>query len=79
MIFLALHDDVKFIISKQLASDLKIRELLSKNHDLQQILFDTYTHTHTHTHAHTHAHTHTFTHTTTHAHTRARTHTHYNV
>jgi len=38
MNFLALNDDVKFIISKHLASDLKIRALLSKNHDLQQIL-----------------------------------------
>ncbi len=36
---LALNDDVKFIISKHLASDLKIRATLSKNHDLQQILF----------------------------------------
>jgi hypothetical protein len=39
MNFLALNDDVKFIISKHLASDLKIRTLLSKNHDLQKILF----------------------------------------
>ncbi len=39
MDFLALNDDVKFIISKHLASDLKIRTLLSKNHDLQKILF----------------------------------------
>jgi len=39
MNFLALHDDVKFIISAHLASDLKIRALLSKNHDLQKILF----------------------------------------
>jgi hypothetical protein len=39
MNFLALHDDVKFIIATHLASDLKIRALLSKNHDLQQILF----------------------------------------
>jgi hypothetical protein len=30
---LALHDDVKFIIATHLASDLKIRALLSKNHD----------------------------------------------
>ena len=36
MDFLALNDDVKFIISKHLASDLKIRVLLSKNHDLQK-------------------------------------------
>jgi hypothetical protein len=39
MIFLALHDDVKFIIATHLASDLKIRALLSKNHDLQKISF----------------------------------------
>jgi hypothetical protein len=39
MDFLALNDDVKFIISKHLASDLKIRALLSKNHNLQKILF----------------------------------------
>ena len=39
MHFLALNDDVKFIISNHLASDLKIRALLSKNHDLQKILF----------------------------------------
>ena len=39
MNFLALNDDVKFIISKHLASDLKIRAMLSKNHDLQQLLF----------------------------------------
>ena len=39
MNFLALHDDVKFIIATHLASDLKIIALLSKNHDLQQILF----------------------------------------
>jgi hypothetical protein len=39
MNYLALNDDVKFIISKHLASDLKIRATLSKNHDLQQILF----------------------------------------
>ena len=38
MNYLALNDDVKFIISKHLASDLKIRAMLSKNHDLQQIL-----------------------------------------
>jgi hypothetical protein len=36
MYVLALNDDVKFIISKHLASDLKIRTLLSKNHDLQK-------------------------------------------
>jgi hypothetical protein len=48
MNFLALHDDAKFIIATHLASDLKIRALLSKNHDLQQILFgDVYTHTYT--------------------------------
>ena len=34
MNFLALHDDVKFIISAHLASDLKIRAMLSKNHIL---------------------------------------------
>jgi hypothetical protein len=39
MNFLALHDDVKFIIATHLASDLKIRAMLSKNHDLQKILF----------------------------------------
>ena len=39
MDFLALHDDEKFIISKHLASDLKVRTFLSKNHDLQKILF----------------------------------------
>ena len=39
MNFLALNDDVKFIISNHLASDLKIRALLSKNHDIQRILF----------------------------------------
>jgi hypothetical protein len=39
MIFLALNDDAKFIISKHFPSDLKIRALLSKNHDLQKILF----------------------------------------
>jgi hypothetical protein len=39
MNFLALHDDVKFIIANHLASDLKIRSMLSKNHDIQQILF----------------------------------------
>ena len=40
MNFLALNDDVKFIISNHLASDLKIRALLSKNHDIQRILFE---------------------------------------
>ena len=39
MNFLALNDDVKIIISNHLASDLKIRALLSKNHYLQKILF----------------------------------------
>ena len=39
MNFLALHDDVKFIIATHLASDLKFRALLSKNHDLQKTLF----------------------------------------
>jgi hypothetical protein len=39
MIFLALNDDVKLIVSNHLASDLKIRALFSKNHDLQKILF----------------------------------------
>ena len=39
MNFLALHDDVKFIIATHLASDLKIRSMLSKNHEIQQILF----------------------------------------
>ena len=39
MNFLALNDDVKIIISNHLASDLKIRGMLSKNHDLQQLLF----------------------------------------
>jgi hypothetical protein len=39
MDFLALNDHVKFIITKYLASDLKIRTLLSKIHDLQKILF----------------------------------------
>jgi hypothetical protein len=39
MNFLALNDNVKFIISNHLASDLKIRALLSKKHDLQKILF----------------------------------------
>ena len=40
MNFLALHDDVKFIIATHLASDLKIRALLWKNHDIQKILFN---------------------------------------
>ena len=40
MKFLALHDDVNFIIATHLASDLKIRTLLSKNHDIQKILFN---------------------------------------
>ena len=40
MNFLALHDDVKFIIATHLASDLKIRTLLSKNKDIQKILFN---------------------------------------
>ena len=40
MKFLALNDDVKFIIATHLASDLKIRTLLSKNHDIQKILFN---------------------------------------
>ena len=39
MNFLALNDDVKIIISNHLSSDFKIRALLSKNHDLQNILF----------------------------------------
>jgi len=39
MDFLALNDDVKYIISKHLALYLKIRTLLSKHHDLQKILF----------------------------------------
>ncbi len=39
MNFVALHDAVKFIIATHLASDLKIRSMLSKNHDIQQILF----------------------------------------
>jgi hypothetical protein len=38
MDFLALNDDVKFIISKHLQSDLKIRKMLSTYHD-QKILF----------------------------------------
>ena len=40
MNFLALHDDVKFIIASHLAPDLKIRTLLSKNHDIQKTLFN---------------------------------------
>ena len=39
MILLALNDDVKFIISNHLASDLKIRALLSRTPDLQKTLF----------------------------------------
>ena len=39
MDFLALNDDVKFIISKHLQSDFKIRTMFSKYHDLQKILF----------------------------------------
>ena len=39
MDFLAINEDVKFIISKHLQSDLKIRTMLSKYHDLQKILF----------------------------------------
>ena len=40
MNFLALNDDVKFIIFKHLASDLKIRQWLLKNHDLQKQFFN---------------------------------------
>jgi len=40
MNFLALNDDVKSIIASHLASDLKIRSLLSKNHGIQKILFN---------------------------------------
>ena len=40
MNFLALNDDVKFIIANHLASDLKIRTLLSKNHDIQKKIFN---------------------------------------
>ena len=40
MKFLALNDDVKFIIASHLASDLKIRSLLSKNHGIQKKLFN---------------------------------------
>ena len=40
MNFLYLNDDVKFIISKHLQSDSKIRIMFSsKHHDLQKILF----------------------------------------
>ena len=40
MNFLYLNDDVKFIISKHLLSDCKIRTMFfSKHHDLQKILF----------------------------------------
>ena len=39
MNFLALNDDVKFIISKHLQSDCKIRTMLSKYHDLQKTIF----------------------------------------
>jgi hypothetical protein len=39
MNFLALNVDVKFVISKHLASDSKIRTMLSKYHDLQKVLF----------------------------------------
>ena len=35
----ALNDDVKFIISKHLQSDCKIRTMLSKYHDLQKTIF----------------------------------------
>ena len=38
MNFLALNDDVKFIIASHLASDLKMRSLLSKNHGIQKKL-----------------------------------------
>ena len=40
MNFLALNDDVKFIIASHLASDLKIRSLLSKNHGIQKKIFN---------------------------------------
>jgi hypothetical protein len=40
MNFLALNDDVNCFIANHLASDLKIRRLLSKNHDIQKILFN---------------------------------------
>jgi hypothetical protein len=40
MNFLDLNDDVKFIISKHLLSDCKIRSMFSSKHyDLQKILF----------------------------------------
>ena len=40
MDFLVLNDDVKFIISKHLQSDCKIRTVfLSKHHDLEKKLF----------------------------------------
>ena len=39
MSFLALSDDVKFMISKHLLSDCKTRSMLSKYHHLQKILF----------------------------------------
>jgi hypothetical protein len=39
MDFFAPNDDVKFIISAHLTSDLKIPTLLFKNHDLQKLLF----------------------------------------
>ena len=39
MNILDLNDEVKFIISKHLLSDCKIRTMLSKHHDLQKILF----------------------------------------
>ena len=39
MNFVALHDAVKFIFATHLASDLKIRSMLSKNHNIQQKLF----------------------------------------
>ena len=39
MSFLALNDDVKFMISKHLLSDCKTRSMLSKYHHLQKILF----------------------------------------
>ena len=45
MNFLALHDDVKFIIANHLATDLKIRTLLSKNHGIQKKLFNEVVHT----------------------------------
>jgi hypothetical protein len=40
MNFLALHDDVKFIIANHLVSDTKIRALLSKNQGIQKKLFN---------------------------------------